>query len=77
MDTLVFYNYLRDGRLASRVWPGGARHKPSQAASEGNLEVVSVVSTKQRITGKVSLKELNVSEPLMKHRYCYKIASKV
>lgn len=65
------------GESASRVWPAGARHKPSQAASVGNLEVVSVVSIKQRITGKVSLKELNESEPLMKHRYCYKVASKV
>ena len=32
------------------------------------LKVVSVVSKKQNITGKVSLKELNESEPLMKHR---------
>jgi hypothetical protein len=68
MDTLVFNNYLRDGRMASRAWSAGARHKPSQAAFEGNPEVVSVVSIKQNITGKVSLKELNESEPLMKHR---------
>lgn len=56
------------GESTSRAWPAGARRKPSQAASEGNPEVVSVVSKKQRITGKVSLKELNESEPLMKHR---------
>jgi hypothetical protein len=31
-------------------------------------KVVSVVSKKQRITGKVSLEELNESELLMKHR---------
>lgn len=64
MGILDFNNYLRDGRKASRAWSAGTRHKPSQAASERNLEVVSVVSTKQKITGKVSLKELNESEPL-------------
>lgn len=53
---------------ASRDRPAGAGRKPSQAAFKGNLKVVSVVSIRQRITGKVSLKELNESEPLKKHR---------